>query len=177
MSMDTVTGHCSDRRPAGEPRRRVAVLGREAGPGEAGLREADPREVADDERAGVVSPHRSAVRSGLRRGPAVCTSSHHRDLHGSRLTPRGRVVVALVWLLMAATAALMLATVPGDGGRAPATTTKVMVEPGQTLWQLAGVVQPAADRHETVDAIMSLNGLESASQIRPGDILVVPVEP
>jgi len=114
--------------------------------------------------------------SAARRGPAVCADAHAPDLHGSRLTPRGRLVVAVIWLAMAVSAVLMVVVIPG-GDDAPAVTTKVMVEPGETLWLLAGYVQPGADRAETVATIMTLNGLESASEIRPGDILIVPVEP
>lgn len=168
MVMDTVTDYWSDDRAASGAGRR-AVSGRETG----------FREVRDVGRGGVqvATPHRRpAVRSGGP-GPVVCTESHAPDLHGSRLTSRGRLAVAVVWLVMAAVAGLMLATVPGESSQPPAVTTKVMVEPGETLWQLAGQVDSGADRHETVATIMSLNGLESASEIRPGDILLVPVQP
>lgn len=171
MAMDTVTGHWSGGRSAS---------GVERGAGGSG-QGASMYGVVDEVRPRnppvAVPLRRSAPGSGGRRGPAVCADSHAPDLHGSRLTPRGRVVVAMVWLVMAAVAALMLATVPGDGSQAPAMTTKVMVEPGETLWQLAGDVQPTADRHDTIAAIMTLNGLGSASQVRPGDILIVPVQP
>jgi hypothetical protein len=167
MAIDTVTGQWRGGRPA--------LQGR-AGAAE---REASARSVLDEIDPGgtpvVVVRHRPAGRAVGRGGPVVCTDSHAPDLHGSRLTPRGRVLVALVWLVMGVIAALMVATIPGDGSQATAPTTKVMVEPGVTLWQLAGHVQPTADRHDTVATIMSLNDLESASQIRPGDILIVPV--
>lgn len=170
MAMDTVTGHWSDERPAWGSGRRSGVTQRDAGTWDVG--------DGAGRAAPVSAPRRRAVSpSGARRGPAPCADAHAPDLHGSRLTPRGRLIVAMVWLLMAASAVLMLATLPGDGAEPPVMTTKVMVEPGQTLRDLAAHVQPTADRQETVAAIMSLNGLESASQIRPGDILVVPVEP
>lgn len=170
MAMDTITGHRNGGRPAWGSRRHAGVAARGA----------SARGVLEDVRPGDAPagvPQRRPEHSVGRRGPAACADSHAPDPHGSRLTPRGRVVVALVWLVMAVVAALIVVTVPGDGSRAPVTTTKVMVEPGETLWDLAGDVQPAADRHDTIAAIMSLNGLESASQIRPGDILLVPVEP
>lgn len=170
MVMDTVTDHRGNERTASRAGRRAAVP----------LREAAVRQVREDAHAGLVpaaAPHRTAVRAGVRAGPVVCADSHAPDLHGSRLTPRGRLVVAVVWLVMAAVAALMLATMPGEGSQQPVDTTKVMVEPGETLWQLAGNLQPGAGTHETVATIMSLNDLESASQIRPGDILLVPVQP
>lgn len=169
MAMETVTGHRSGERPAWAARRDAGVSARKA----------SAAGVVGDGGPGngpAVGAGRRPVRSVERRGPAVCADSHAPDLHGSRLTPRGRVVVALVWLAMAVVAALMVATVPGDGSAAPVVTTKVMVEPGVTLWDLAGDVQSGGDRQGTVAAIMSLNDLESASQIRPGDILLVPVE-
>jgi hypothetical protein len=122
---------------------------------------------------GLVTPLR---RSAPPRGPAVCANAHAPDLHGSRLTPRGRLVVAAIWLVMAVVAGLMVAMIPG-GDEEPAVTTIVMVEPGETLWSLAGHFQSGADRHETIATIMAMNGLESASEIRPGDTLIVPVEP
>lgn len=169
MAIDTVTGPWGSEHRAMEARRRAGALGRRAG-AHTVLNDFGP-----DDGPVVVSRHLPAARAVGRRGPVVCRDSHAPDLHGSRLTPRGRVVVALVWLAMAAIAVLMVAAIPGDGSQAPGPTTKVMVEPGETLWQLAAQVQPGADRHDTVAAIMSLNDLESASQIRPGDILIVPV--
>lgn len=170
MVMDTITDYWSDDRPASGAGRRAPASGRET----------DFRWIRDDRGVGsdpVAVPRRGQAQRAGRRGPVVCTDSHAPDLHGSRLTPRGRLVVAVVWLVMAAVAGLMLAAVPGEDSQPPTVTTKVMVEPGETLWQLAGQVESGTDRHETVATIMSLNGLDSASQIRPGDILLVPVQP
>ncbi|MFW5898977.1 MAG: LysM peptidoglycan-binding domain-containing protein, partial [Jiangellaceae bacterium] len=56
----------------------------------------------------------------------------------------------------------------------PAETATVVIRPGDTLWGLAGDLAPGADRRVTVDQITELNGLPSAGEITPGDVLVVP---
>jgi nucleoid-associated protein YgaU len=121
----------------------------------------------------VVRPPRRAGGYDRRaRRPVACDGSCAPDLHGSRLTSRGRVVVALVWLLMAAVAALPLFR--SDDVEPPATTTTIVVDPGDTLWTLAEEIDPRANPRTTVDAIVELNGLRSGGDIHPGDLLVVP---
>jgi LysM repeat protein len=103
----------------------------------------------------------------------VCERSYEADLHGSRLTRRGRVVVGVVWLLFAAAIVFMVnrpAEVP-----MPVDTVTVTVESGDTLWGVAGAVAPGVDPRVTVDQIIELNGLRSAGDIHPGDLLLVPV--
>jgi nucleoid-associated protein YgaU len=110
--------------------------------------------------------------------PRSCEGSAAPDLHGSRLTARGRVVVAVAWLALA-----VLATAPflrlGDRQsdqriERPTVTTTVVVEPGDTLWALAREVDAAADPRTVIGTIIELNGLRSAADIHPGDRLVVP---
>lgn len=105
--------------------------------------------------------------------PADCGGSAPLSLSGGRLTWRGRVLVALVWMLMIGAAALLVAT------RSPAidsggATTTVRIEVGDTLWEIAREVAPQADPREVVDAIVELNGLGSGGDIRPGDFVRVP---
>jgi nucleoid-associated protein YgaU len=103
-----------------------------------------------------------------------CDRSFPPDLHGSRLTPRGRAVAAVAWLLLAVVAvAPIIRTASGETDRPPATTT-IEVELGDTLWALAGEIDSAADPRTVVDSIIALNGLRSGADIHPGDILVVP---
>jgi LysM repeat protein len=93
-----------------------------------------------------------------------------------RLTRRGRVLVTLVLLVVAAAAVLLL--------RAPATAStgstshapvarSVTVAPGQTLWEIAREARPGVDPRDTVDRIMEMNGLSSAS-VQAGRQLFVP---
>lgn len=106
--------------------------------------------------------------------PVACDRSYEPDLHGSRLTGRGRVVVGLIWVLMALAVVAMISRPAGVP--APADTSTVVVEAGDTLWSLAEGLVPEGDRRVTITQIVELNGLSSAGDIHPGDVLVVPVE-
>ncbi|WP_053203092.1 LysM peptidoglycan-binding domain-containing protein [Jiangella muralis] len=123
--------------------------------------------------------HVARRRPAGRPEPVACVGSAEPSLHGSRLTRRGRVVVGLAWLLLVVAGALAFVR-PWDGGAAPAgstggaAVTTVEVRGGDTLWQLATDVAPTADPRETVAAIIELNGLSSAADIRPGDLIEVP---
>jgi nucleoid-associated protein YgaU len=95
---------------------------------------------------------------------------------GSRLTRRGRVVVAIVWLaLLGAGLGVLTGTDPVPDGRPDVgVTTTVEVRPGDTLWGIAGQLTPGADLRETVAAIVELNDLGPEPALRPGETLVVP---
>ncbi|HEX6232326.1 MAG TPA: LysM peptidoglycan-binding domain-containing protein [Jiangellaceae bacterium] len=114
-------------------------------------------------RRGVTGPPRAVA----------CERSFEPDIHGSRLTRRGRVVVGIIWLVFAA-AIIFMVSRPAELP-VPAETTTVTIRSGDTLWRVAGGVAPEADPRVTVDQIMELNGLQSASDLQPGDVLVVPV--
>lgn len=108
--------------------------------------------------------------------PLPCVGSAAPSLHGARLTRRGRVVVALAWLLLIVAGALAFVR-PWDASPStgtPAAVTTVEVRGGDTLWELATDAAPTADPRETVAAIMELNDLSSAGDIRPGDVLEIP---
>lgn len=54
----------------------------------------------------------------------------------------------------------------------------VTVEPGQTVWQLASVVAgDDTDVRQVMDSILKENGLTGTSDIRPGQVLRLPVAP
>jgi Tfp pilus assembly protein FimV len=92
-----------------------------------------------------------------------------------RLTRRGRLVVLLAVLAMAFAALVMFgspALSTGTAHHAPART--VVVQPGQTLWDIAGQVAPGQDVRAVVDEIVDLNALSDAGAIRPGQPLYVP---
>ncbi|WP_019145446.1 LysM peptidoglycan-binding domain-containing protein [Aeromicrobium massiliense] len=94
-----------------------------------------------------------------------------------RLTTRGKVVllvVALVAMFALAVAMGSTTAATSDAGVA-VETTEVTVQPGETLWQIAGAANPDGDQRETVDQIMKLNALESASGLQIGHKLAVPV--
>lgn len=122
----------------------------------------------------VTYPRRPATRPRA----VACEQSHAPDLHGSRLTPRGRLVVAMLWVVLAAAAAsavLLPRTGTTDVGKVE--TTTVVVEAGDTMWGLARSIDAEADPRAVIDTIVELNGLRSGADIRPGDVLLVPVGP
>lgn len=54
----------------------------------------------------------------------------------------------------------------------------VTVEPGQTVWQLASVAAgDDMDVRQVMDSILKENGLTGTSDIRPGQVLRLPVAP
>jgi len=92
-----------------------------------------------------------------------------------RLTRRGRIVV----LLVAFAAAFGAFTVLSD----PAVSTseqhhaaaeQLVVEPGQTLWDIATRIAPDEDPRVVIDEIVDMNALESSGAIQAGMPLYVP---
>lgn len=106
--------------------------------------------------------------------PRSCEDSAPPDLHGSRLTARSRVAVAVAWLALAVLATAPFLRLSDQQIERPTVTTTVVVEQGDTLWALAHEVDAAADPRTVIRTIIELNGLRSAADIRPGDRLVVP---
>lgn len=91
-----------------------------------------------------------------------------------RLTRRGRLLVLIMVLACLAGLFLLSAGRSEAGSQASvATTTRVVVQPGQTLWQVAAEAMPGTDTREAITHIRELNALTS-SVVRPGQALVVP---
>lgn len=109
------------------------------------------------------STMRPATRATSRRGT------------GLRLTRRGRLVVVVLVTLLAVAALLVghgtvdASTTPGGS----AALRTVVVEPGETLWQISHRVAPHADPRDTVLRIEELNAL-AGPVVRPGQQLLVP---
>lgn len=92
-----------------------------------------------------------------------------------RLTRRGRLVL-LFALVAVALAVLTLLGGPAESTNArydPPTVT-VVVQPGQTLWDIATDVAPDEDPRVVIEEILDLNGLTDAGSIRAGQPLYVP---
>ena len=92
-----------------------------------------------------------------------------------RLTRRGRVALVVV-VLVAALSALIGAAgsvQAGAPGQGPA-VERVVVQPGESLWQLASESMPGVDVREAVARIRELNGLSTRSMITPGQVVLVP---
>jgi nucleoid-associated protein YgaU len=134
-----------------------------------------------------------STRRSRRRPPIAGTTADHlpvracsADARGPQpaepptlqLTRRGRTLLAAVSVLVfgAAIAVLGLRLVGVlDGRPEVAGTMQVQVGAGQTLWSVARETNPARDTAWVVDEIARLNGLHSAADIRPGQLLMVPV--
>ena len=96
-----------------------------------------------------------------------------------RLTRRGRLLLSVLTLLVAVSAAVLAtggglasAVTPGSGGGAAA-VERVTVRPGETLWAIAERTAPGVDPRETVAELMDLNALETSS-VPAGSVLLLP---
>jgi hypothetical protein len=115
--------------------------------------------------------------SGSRRTSAGRASSHAP----LRLTRRGRIVLVGVPLILLAVLLLSLAGLfhsPAKASDSAADlavtpTVTVTVQPGQSLWSIAGAVAPDRDARDVVADIVQLNNL-SAGAVLPGQQLFVP---
>ena len=94
-----------------------------------------------------------------------------------RLTRRGRLAMFLSTLLMLGVLGVILGstTVATDEPGAPVPAEMVVVEPGQTLWDLAAEANPNGNGQQTVADIMRLNSIESAGGLQAGDTIAVPL--
>lgn len=61
----------------------------------------------------------------------------------------------------------------GAGSHAPTRLQTVVVEPGETLWDIAARHTPESDPRRTVDRIIDLNSL-SSPVVQPGQQLRLP---
>lgn len=120
---------------------------------------------------------RPALRQ-VRQQPAARRTSAPSDRASLRLTRRGRIVLMFassMFLLLAVIASGRFSADAGtslvDQGRA---TGVVVVQPGESLWQIASEIAPGVDPRETVSAIRSLNGLGDTTVVA-GQSIVVPV--
>lgn len=123
---------------------------------------------------------------GPRRGePVPAVRGAPGSAGGLRLTRRGRAVLtclAIMAVTVAATAMLFWLIVAGGAqaashGRPPGAVhrglSRVIVQPGQTLWSIARKAEPPADPRIVVQQIIEVNALGSPL-IQPGELLWVP---
>lgn len=93
-----------------------------------------------------------------------------------QLTNRGRVVLFVAAVLTIAVLAVTVGSATSatvESGTQEATTS-VVVQPGQTLWQIAAAANPDGDIRATVYDIMKLNSLADAGALQMGRELAVP---
>jgi hypothetical protein len=98
-----------------------------------------------------------------------------------RLTRRGKIVLIGIPLVLLAALLLSLAGFFNSPAKASDSaadlsltpTVTVTVQPGQSLWAIAGTVSPERDARDVVADIVQLNNL-SAGVVFPGQQLYVP---
>lgn len=97
---------------------------------------------------------------------------------GLRLTRRGRVALGVLSTAFLLLVVLFSGRLSADAGTSVAeqgrATGVVVVQSGESLWQIAQAVAPRADPRETVTLIRDLNGL-GESAVVPGQSIIVPV--
>jgi hypothetical protein len=93
------------------------------------------------------------------------------------LTRRGRIFVGAVSALFLLMVVLFSGGLVADAGTSledqGRATGVVVVQQGESLWQIAQTIAPQSDPRETVIAIRELNGL-GESTVVPGQSIVVP---
>ena len=120
---------------------------------------------------------------------SASTAVHHSHPQGAqpgrpprlRLTRRGRIVliglplVLLAALLLSLTGLLNSPAKAADtaSGLSVTKTVSVTVQPGESLWAIAGTVDPTRDPRDVIADIVQLNDLEMG-KVMPGQQLFVP---
>lgn len=98
-----------------------------------------------------------------------------------RLTRRGRIVLIGFPFILLSALLLSLAGFLNAPAKAADSvselaltpTVSVTVQPGESLWEIAGTVAPQRDRRDVVADIVQLNNLD-AGRVMPGQQLFVP---
>ena len=98
-----------------------------------------------------------------------------------RLTRRGRIVLIGLPLVLLAAVILSLAGLLNSPAKAADSasgltvtpTVSVTVQPGESLWAIAGKVDPGRDPRDVIADIVQLNDLQ-AGKVMPGQQLFVP---
>ena len=97
------------------------------------------------------------------------------ELGRVRLTRRGHVLARALAVVLVVGLFLLVAPglARGDGPDRPAPRVTYVVEPGDTLWSIAGRVAPGRDPRPVVDALIRDNDVRGS--LRAGQELSVPV--
>ena len=91
-----------------------------------------------------------------------------------RLTARGRAVLWLLAVVAVAFVTLIASQASADGPVAAQEVVRHVVQPGETLWQIAeSVAAPSQDVRDVVVDLVRLNELPEAG-LMAGQVIVVP---
>ncbi|WP_353713446.1 LysM peptidoglycan-binding domain-containing protein [Arthrobacter sp. K5] len=113
--------------------------------------------------------------------PQSCAVSRPGRPPRLRLTRRGRIVLIGLPLVLLAALILSLTGLLNSPAKAADTasgltvtpTVSVTVQPGESLWAIAGKVDPDRDPRDVIVDIVQLNDLQ-AGKVMPGQQLFVP---
>jgi Tfp pilus assembly protein FimV len=83
------------------------------------------------------------------------------------------VVVVVVAVAVCALLSLVLATASASAGPANVSQRTHVVQPGETLWDIAFELDPSTDTRVVVARLAELNGLASVD-VKPGQALLLP---
>ena len=117
--------------------------------------------------------------STLTIGPVLGQGAGTRSASAQmRLTRRGRLLVFAI--LLAAVLAVVVSLGPAvvatsDAGE-PAPVRTVVVQPGETLWDIASRADPTGNVGDMVHRIAQLNSLPSTGELQIGQEIAVPIE-
>jgi hypothetical protein len=110
--------------------------------------------------------------------PAVRTAPASPAASGGshlRLTTRGRAVLWFLAVSVVAALTLLASQASADGPVAAQEVERHVVQPGETLWQIAqSVAEPSQDVRDVVVDLVALNELPDAG-LMAGQVIVVPV--
>ncbi|MFF1251731.1 LysM peptidoglycan-binding domain-containing protein [Pseudarthrobacter sp. NPDC058329] len=114
-------------------------------------------------------------------GPDHRLADRQASLPPLRLTRRGKVVLIGIPLVLLAALLLSLAGFFNSPAKASDSvsdlsvtpTVTVTVQPGESLWAIAGSIAPERDARDVVADIVQLNNL-TAGSVLPGQQLYVP---
>ena len=129
-----------------------------------------------------VAPARTPLRQPTRRagarGPRYAAGPAPAAADTLRLTRRGellvrRVTAALVVLAVAGVITALAIGVVGLLRPAAQSSETVIVQPGQSLWQIADEHDTGGDVRDDIERIRSANGLQGAD-VQAGQRLIVP---
>ncbi|MDT0165543.1 LysM peptidoglycan-binding domain-containing protein [Actinotalea sp. AC32] len=120
------------------------------------------------------SGHGAAGRGAPGHGPAGHGPAGH-GAGGLRLTRRGRVAVTVLAVGLAGAVGMTAQSAAARGPAAPVPVVAHVVEPGETLWEIAArTAEPGQDVRDVVADLTELNGLPDVA-LEAGQQLLVPV--
>jgi len=95
-----------------------------------------------------------------------------------RLTRRGRLLAFAVLLaaLLAAIVALGPSVIASSEAGDPVPVRTVVVQPGETLWDIASRANPTGNVGDMVFRIAELNALPSAGDVQIGQEIAIPID-